>query len=70
MSEGLWPETPDVVTAQDGKYLNFAFCHYVINKYKASGYTVYLLANSILKIMLHLQMLYSPLEYQQVAPPT
>ena len=38
----------------------------VINKYKASGYTVYLQVNSILRIMLHLQMLYSQLEDQQL----
>ena len=31
---------------------------YVMNKYQASGYTIYLLINSILKIMLHLQMIY------------
>ena len=30
-----------------------------INKYKASGYTGLLLVNSILKIILHLQMLYA-----------
>ena len=29
-----------------------------IKEYKASGYTVYLLVNSILKVMVHLQMLY------------
>ena len=29
----------------------------VINQHKASGYTVYLLVNSILKVMVHLQML-------------
>ena len=34
----------------------------IINKCTASGYTVYLLVNSISKIMLHLQMLYSQLE--------
>ena len=37
---------------------------------KASGYTVYLLDNSILKIRVHLQMLCSQLEDQQAAPPT
>ena len=42
----------------------------VRNQCKASGYTVYLLVNLILKIMVHLQMLYSQLEDQQVAPPT
>ena len=42
----------------------------VIIKYKASGYTVYLTVNSILKIRLHLQMLYSQLKDQQVAPLT
>ena len=38
------------------------------NCYRASGCTAYLLINSILKIMVHLQMLYSQIEDQQVAP--
>ena len=33
--------------------------HTVINYYKTSGYIVYLLVNSRLKIMVYLQMLYS-----------
>ena len=33
-----------------------SYSPFVINKYKDSGYTVYLLVNSILRIMLHLQM--------------
>ena len=37
-------------------------CHYVINEYKASGYTIYLLVNMILKVMVHLQMLYSHID--------
>ena len=41
-----------------------------MKEYKASGYTVYLLVNTILRITLHLQMLYRQLEDQQVAPPT
>ena len=42
----------------------------VIKEDKASGYTVYLLVNTILKITLHLQMLNSQLDDQQVAPLT
>ena len=41
----------------------------LIKEYKASGDTVYLLVNTILKITLHLHMLYKQLEDQQVAPP-
>ena len=37
---------------------------------RPQGLLVYLLVNSILKIMVHLQVLYSELEDQQVAPPT
>ena len=40
----------------------------VLNWYKTSGYTVYLLVNFILKITLHLQLFYRQLEDQQVAP--
>ena len=36
----------------------------------STKYAVYLLVNSILNIMVHLQMLYSQLEDQQVDPAT
>ena len=38
-------------------YISTAVKTIVINQYKASGYTVYLLANSILKVLVHLQIL-------------
>ena len=46
------------------------FYENVIKEYRTSGYTVYLLVNTILTITLHLQILYRQLEDQQVAPPT
>ena len=42
----------------------------VIKEYKASGYNVYLLVNTKLRITLHLQMLHRQLEDQQMAPLT
>ena len=45
-------------------------CHNAIHLNKASGYTVYLLVNSIFKIVVHLHMSSSQLEDQQVATPT
>ena len=41
-----------------------------MKEYKASGNTVYLLVNTILRNTLHLQMLYRQLLDQQAAPPT
>ena len=46
------------------------FVYLVMLLYISQGILVYLLVNSILKIIVYLQMLYSKLEDLQVAPPT
>ena len=46
------------------------FYENVIKEYRTSGYTVYLLVNTILGNTLHLHMLHRQLLDQQAAPPT
>ena len=55
---------------QNKPSLSIIMWHSVIKEYKASGYTVYLLVNTILRNTLHLKMLYRQLFDQQAAPPT